>query len=133
MPGIDTPRRVGLEPIAIDISKLVLIPCATVSNALWTTLQPFFSANRLQKYLANDARELCTHVLCLVSLCLAVNYTREDYEAVKVGLLHKESILSFTVLLLWIRLVQVMKIFSSTGALVAERLRSRSRRLNESL
>ena len=85
---------------------------------MWTTLQPIFSASRLQKYLLNDAVELTARVLCLVSLFLAANYTREDYETVKVGMLHKESILSFTVLLLWIRLVRVMQISSTTGALV---------------
>ena len=89
-----------------------------MSHAVWTTLQPFFASSRLQKYLANDSLELFTRVLCLVSLSLAANYTRDDYEAVKVGLLDKESILSFTVLLLWFRLVRVMQVSSITGALV---------------
>ena len=87
-------------------------------RAVWMTLQAFFSASRLQRYLVNDSLELFTRVLCLVSLILAADYSEEDYAAIDLHILHKESILSFTVLLLWIRLVQVMKIFSTTGALV---------------
>ena len=91
---------------------------AELAHAVSMTLQALIAPSRLQKYLANDSLELLTRVLCLVSLWLAADYSQKDYEAVHVNMFHKESILSFTVLLLWIRLVQVMKIFSSTGALV---------------
>ena len=52
----------------------------------------------------------------MVSLVLSDNYTREDYDAVSVGFLHKEAILGYTVMLLWIRQLRLLQVGRQTGA-----------------
>ena len=55
-------------------------------------------------------------ILCVVSLVLSDTYTREDYDAVNVGFLHKEAVLGYTVMLLWIRQLRLLQVGRQTGA-----------------
>ena len=75
-----------------------------VFNALSPTLRGLTSRRRLVGYLKRRSAELTTRVLCIVTLLLADSYDPDDYDEVRVGLLDKESILSYTVILIWVRM-----------------------------
>ena len=50
--------------------------------------------------------------------CFAITYGPEDYAQSKLHLFHPEELLSFTVILVWLRSITVLEVFQTTGPLV---------------
>ena len=67
---------------------------------------------------ANNVFDVTMRVFALVTLSLANQYSEDDYLVQTVGVFHKESIFGYTVALLWIGEMKVLKVSSKTGAFV---------------
>ena len=63
-------------------------------------------------------RQGLLRVLCLFTWCLSLTYSQDDYETVSRPFFHPETMLSFTVTLLWLRSLQALAVFETTGPLV---------------
>ena len=73
---------------------------------------------RWSRYVREGAIDGLLRALCLASWLNSVRYSREDYEAASPGYLHPETVLSCTVILLWLRSLQILEVFQTTGPLV---------------
>mmetsp|Transcript_47423 Transcript_47423/g.106934 ORF Transcript_47423/g.106934 Transcript_47423/m.106934 type:complete len:888 (-) Transcript_47423:215-2878(-) len=91
---------------------------AQLLRALWVTMQGFLSRNRLMKYVNEAWIDLAVSLLCALCLFYADEYDQQDYESTQIGLFDKEAILSYTVLLLWIKQIRLLQVTSKTGAFV---------------
>ena len=96
-------RLVGVKPVLWELSQVLLA---------------FFSREKLAKYLRSHLLGLLTRLFTLVSLYRAAEYASGDENDAEVTMLHKEAILSYTVLLQFVRLTKVLQITSITGSFV---------------
>ena len=88
---------------------------AQLLRALWVTMQGFLSRNRLMKYVNEAWIDLAVSLLCALCLFYADEYDQQDYESTQIGLFDKEAILSYTVLLLWIKQIRLLQVASKVG------------------
>ena len=61
---------------------------------------------------------MIARILCLVSLANAHYYNEADFNAIRTGAFAREAILTYTVILLWLRQMKILQITRSTGAFV---------------
>ena len=59
---------------------------------------------------------MVARILCLVTLVNAHYYNEEDFQAARTGAFAREAVLTYTVILLWLRQMKILQITSRTGA-----------------
>ena len=86
--------------------------------AVVATVRGLLSYRRFGVYLKNRGLDLVGRTLCVISLVLSQMYNIEDYQETTITFFHKEAILSYTVIFLWIRQLKVLTVSSTSGAFV---------------
>ena len=89
-----------------------------LSRAFYATMRGLFSARRIGYYLRYNSLDLIARILCIISLTLADEYGGGDHANARVTIMAKESVLSYTVLVLWLRLLKVLSVTSTMGSFV---------------
>ena len=92
------------------------------SRALFTTLNCALDPYRYLMYLKDNFLDILVRVLCIASLIMSMMYSDQRHalhQKPESSLhVHEDVILSFTVLLIWIRKLKVLQVSKLTGAFV---------------
>jgi len=111
----------SLRKLAHRVGRLLRRMRKLCIHALVVTVQRAVDPFRWQSYMNEHFLDLAARTLSLVSLSLAITYTRardlQHQMPQSDGLLSikEESVLAFTVVLLWIRQLKVLQVFRLTG------------------
>ena len=89
---------------------------------LLAVMGAFFKAvtaqRRWRKFIDEGSYDALLRVFCLVTWFLSLAYGPQDLQMASRGLLHPEMLLSFTVILLWLRQIQILEVFQTTGPMI---------------
>ena len=87
-------------------------------QAIVATLRALLGFRRYALYFNDRWPDVIGRSLCVVSLALSQMYHEGDYEETTIGFFHKEAVLSYTVIFLWIRQLEVLSVSSQFGSFV---------------
>ena len=117
-----SPSSPSVSEVAATSSARLGLVLRLVLNQLYqavtATLRGFFSYHRIGVYLKDRGFDLIGRSLCVVSLALSQTYHEGDYEETTIGFFHKEAVLSYTVIFLWMRQLDVLSVSSQFGSFV---------------
>lgn len=103
---------------SIDIGTPVKLLQAQLSTTITLALRAVVTPRLWSQYLSSGAIDGFLRALCLVIWFAALRYDEDDYNIAQPTVIHGESLLSFTVILLWLRSLQTLEVFQTTGPLV---------------
>ena len=86
--------------------------------AIFATSRGLVSYRRWGGYFSERGLDFVGRTLCAVSLLLTESYNEEDYHQEMAQFFHKEAILSYTVIFLWLRQLKVLTVSRYTGSFV---------------
>eukprot|EP00966_Prymnesium_polylepis_P089491 2071878-Prymnesium_polylepis.3 len=107
-----------------DAGRAHIAPTPTISfqfallHALYATWKGLTAFERYRFYIEQNAMDFVPRIFCILSLIGAVRYEADDFAKSTISVLDREAILSYTVILLWIKQVHILQITSATGTFV---------------
>jgi hypothetical protein len=108
----------GSESVSTLLEESLEVTRLEMHDTGKLTFKAFLSHHRWERYWQNGGTDGLLRSLCLFTWFLSLSFDEDDTVVVSRGLLNSEVLLSFTIVLLWLRCLQILEVFQTTGPLV---------------